>query len=260
MVSFFIKLKIRFFFLLTKFFHFQNNYSIFKKEFEDKNLDFEKSKSILIDYLKCRSSENSTNTSNMISNHYYLIAGISLKFNFKSILEIGTYDGHCTNFISHCFPNSSITTIDLKDDDEIFLKSYDRDKIEKFNQHLKLRKENISHKNNIHFVQNRSNAFFQENKYFYDLIFVDGDHTDPVVSNDILNSIKYLNKDGLIIIDDIVKRDRKIINEYESYAAYDMIESLINKNLIKFQLFSKRSIFPYNSRSLYKYIALVQKN
>ena len=52
----------------------------------------------------------------MISNHYLLIAAISLKYlNIKNILEIGTFDGYCSSFLSYCFKGSKITTIDLND-------------------------------------------------------------------------------------------------------------------------------------------------
>ena len=71
------------------------------------------------------------------------------------------------------------------------------------------------------------------------MIFIDGDHTEPTVIIDIINSLKSLNFKGLIILDDVVLRDRLIINEYESYASFDTLSRLKDIGLIKFTLFPK---------------------
>ena len=44
----------------------------------------------------------------------------------KRILEIGTYDGKTAAILSYLFPDSEITTIDLKDNDPIFKSTYNR--------------------------------------------------------------------------------------------------------------------------------------
>ena len=48
---------------------------------------------------------------------------------------------------------------------------------------------------------------FSEN--FFDIVYVDGDHKDPVVSLDIFNSFKILKKDGLLLVDDLYFSKRK---------------------------------------------------
>ena len=51
---------------------------------------------------------------------------------------------------------------------------------------------------------------FSEN--FFDIVFVDGDHKNPVVSLDIFNSFKILKSEGLLIVDDLYSSEstRKI--------------------------------------------------
>tara|TARA_B100000686_G_C16699673_1_gene922610 strand:- start:186 stop:860 length:675 start_codon:yes stop_codon:yes gene_type:complete len=47
-----------------------------------------------------------------------------------------------------------------------------------------------------------SDDFFKSNKFFFDCIFIDGLHIYEQVRKDILNSIKFLNPHGIIIIHD----------------------------------------------------------
>jgi hypothetical protein len=47
-----------------------------------------------------------------------------------------------------------------------------------------------------------SDEFFSSNPQKYDLIFIDGLHIDEQVEKDILNSLKYLNKEGSIVLHD----------------------------------------------------------
>lgn len=48
-----------------------------------------------------------------------------------------------------------------------------------------------------------SNAFFSRNQKMYDVIFIDGDHCYEQGKKDIENSVKFLNKGGIIFLDDI---------------------------------------------------------
>ena len=50
--------------------------------------------------------------------------------------------------------------------------------------------------------QMTSDEFFKINKDSFDLIFIDGDHTEEQVRRDILNSLKDLNKNGTIVVHD----------------------------------------------------------
>ena len=48
----------------------------------------------------------------------------------------------------------------------------------------------------------RSNDFFEQNKYTYDIIFVDGLHTYPQSLADVNNSLKILNAGGVVVTHD----------------------------------------------------------
>ena len=62
---------------------------------------------------------------NFISWHWYIFAGLATKEKLN-ILEIGTYKGLFTKFLSKNFPNSNITTVDLPDDNYQFANTYGR--------------------------------------------------------------------------------------------------------------------------------------
>ena len=51
-------------------------------------------------------------------------------------------------------------------------------------------------------VRETSDNFFEKNKDMFDIIFIDGLHIYEQVKRDILNSIKYLNDEGVILIHD----------------------------------------------------------
>jgi archaellum biogenesis ATPase FlaH len=61
--------------------------------------------------------------------------------------------------------------------------------------------------NNHKLIRLTSNMFFKENKDYFDLIFVDGDHRFKSVLNDIYNAKKFLKKEGVLIIDDYANVD-----------------------------------------------------
>lgn len=250
--------ELRLYFIISKIFKQHVKYNNLKNIFTKKNFDFDRSLEILNSFIN--NSNFKPNDIKMISNHYLLIAAISLKYlNIKNILEIGTFDGYCSSFLSYCFKDSKITTIDLNDNDNSFVKTYGRSSKSYLKEHLNIRDMNIKDKKNIDFIQENSIYFFEKNRSF-DLIFIDGDHTEPTVIIDIINSLKSLNFNGLIILDDVVLRDRLIINKYESYASFDTLSRLKDIGLIKFTLFPKRSIFPYSTKIMAKYVAMIEKN
>ena len=173
---------------------------------------------------------------------FKLFKSLKQKMGDKSlkILEIGTLDGEFTNYLSKLFSNSEIFTIDLPENDIKFINSYDRAK--NFEKFLEKRSNNIKN-SNINFIEMDSlNILSKFNENFFDIIFVDGDHRDPVVSKDIFNSYKLLKKDGFLIIDDIyftfsyrekIERATKPIGELPSVDAYKALEKLSSENKLR---------------------------
>lgn len=62
-----------------------------------------------------------------------------------------------------------------------------------------------------------SDEFFSDNKETFDLVFIDGLHTEEQVSRDVDNALKVLNKDGLIILHDCMPPDAWHQREPEAY-------------------------------------------
>ena len=55
-----------------------------------------------------------------------------------------------------------------------------------------------------------SDEFFKKNKFFFDVIFIDGHHEYLQCRRDVLNSLKYLNINGIILMHDCIPK-----NSYE---------------------------------------------
>ena len=146
----------------------------------------------------------------------------------KKILEIGTHDGNNAFLLSKIFCNSEITTIDLPDDHDDFKNFYGRKgNLERF---ITNRDQRLKDLNNLKFIKmNSLNLINHKEKY--DLIWVDGAHGYPVGCIDLINSIKILNSNGIIICDDIWKdNENKSERLYDSRAYFQTIEVLKNEN------------------------------
>ena len=58
-------------------------------------------------------------------------------------------------------------------------------------------------------IRKTSDSFFEDNKDTYDLIFIDGDHTAEQVYKDIINSLEFLNENGIILTHDNSPPEKK---------------------------------------------------
>ena len=102
-------------------------------------------------------------------------------------------------------------------------------------------------------------SFFLLDKFYtkksFDLIWVDGDHKNPQVTFDIISSLKLLDDNGKLLVDDILtsKSNRK----YTSNESYLTLQNLKKRGIIKYDLYLKR-IAKSNSHNK-KCIAIVQK-
>ena len=92
-----------------------------------------------------------------LSWHYHLFAGFKRRFenrniNVDKILEIGTFNGEFTNFLSEIFPDAEVISIDLDDESHAFTSSYGREEEKKLIKFLEIRKNNLD-KKNITFIK-----------------------------------------------------------------------------------------------------------
>ena len=177
-----------------------------------------------------------------LSWHYHLFLGLKDYFGNKkiNILEIGTLVGDFSNFVAKIYDESQITTIDLDESEDQFKNTYDRDQKEKLKKFLNLRNNNLN-KENIDFIKLDSSLikeYFIEKKF--DLIWVDGDHNDPQVTMDIINSLDLLNKDGIICVDDVILNENFKKTKYVSNESFKTLKKLENQEIIKNYFLIKR--------------------
>ena len=189
----------------------------------------------------------------MYSEHLIIFAAISSSpFKPKKILEIGTYDGKTALILSSLFPNSEITTIDLKDDDRLFNSTYNR----KSNAKVFASKRDsfLKNNNNIRFIQcNSLELTLKKDIQKQDLIWVDGAHGYPIVTIDITNSMKLLKKNGILMCDDVWKDLKKNDEIYKSVASYETLNAFSELKMLETIFFRKRISKKFNGIS--KYIA-----
>jgi predicted O-methyltransferase YrrM len=198
----------------------------------------------------------------MSSEHEVIFSSISIANNkIYKILEIGTHNGGNAFLLSKLFPLANIATIDLEEENEIFKNYYNRQRIYERNEFIKKRDEILKKSKNIFFLEKNSVKLILDNSK-YDLIWIDGAHGYPVVTIDIINSIKLINPDGIILCDDVwVKKPRDQDSMYNSIASYETLNILKKSNIIFFNLLYKR-LDKYNNSNpkRRKFIAFIKKN
>ena len=208
-----------------------------------------------------KSNINFNNDKGLSSEHEVIFSSLSINKNIhlNNILEIGTFDGYNAMLLGNLFPNSNIDTIDLPENDEDFINSYNRqDNVDSF---IKDRNNLLSKNKNVNFFPMNSLKLLNQKKK-YDLIWIDGAHGYPVVCIDIINSLHILNENGLMLCDDVLLNVNPTISSsmYASTATIETLDQLKKQNLINFQLAFKR-LNPENNclKNKRKFIAIVKK-
>ena len=204
-----------------------------KKVFSDLNLDYHEVKNFLKDLQINPDDEN-------LSWHFYIFAGLKLIFdkenkNIKKILEIGTYNGAFTSFLSTIFPNSEIITIDIEEKEIPYNSKDISDKKKKF--FFNTRAQNINKRNIVY--KNLNSLYLNQTfqNISFDLVWIDGDHINPQVSLDIYQSINLINKNSIICVDDIIFNDFKTSftnnDSYKTLNYFEKLNIISNKYVIK---------------------------
>lgn len=195
----------------------------------------------------------------MSSEHHFFFSCLSIGKNYKikNILEIGTYDGKNAFLLSNLFEHSSVYTIDLKNDHDQFINFYNR--ANKLEQFIHKRNKILSMSKNITFIEQNSIRLYNSSKR-YDLIWIDGAHGYPTVCLDIINSLRLINDNGIIMCDDVFINNIKSDKMYRSIAAYETLTELKNEKIIKFDLIYKRLDVENNyDESNRKFVAIITK-
>ena len=198
------------------------------------------------------------------SEHYELFAAISKHESPSRILEIGTAEGDFSVFLATIFPDSMIETIDLPSSESRFWNATTdlsvQDSLGVPASDISLRDNKLSKFKNIKFREmNSLGLTFQEDQK-YDIIWVDGDHTYPVVAVDIANALRLLKVGGVLGFDDIYVT-RQENNGWGGQESFEMLTQFQNAGLIKFELILKK-LFPKQnlSKKDQKFIAVARRS
>ena len=121
----------------------------------------------------------------------------------NKILEIGCFEGLSSVFFADNFidnEDSSLTCVDPfltidNNDHKEFLQNNEEKNFD-FNISICKNKDKIT----IHKIT--SDDFFKNNNTFYNLIYIDGNHNPEYIMRDMINSFKFLEKNGIMWMDD----------------------------------------------------------
>lgn len=255
--------KFKFHYYKDKFFYapFYNQEKTKDKEiekFEHYDLNYSKAIQKLDAILKELNMNSFQSQKGMASLHWVIFCALSENNNIQNILELGTFDGLTTLIISKIFPNANITTIDLPEDDPIFINTYKRDDEKYREEFIRRQKENTS-ADNITFI--KKNSFFLQDVVDekFDLIWVDAGHLYPEISWDICNSYHLCNKNGWLMYDDVIPNTNKY-SAYDSSDSYKILNYVCRRMKNKMTLFLKRLDPEFSANPIRrKYIAVINK-
>jgi glycosyltransferase involved in cell wall biosynthesis len=97
----------------------------------------------------------------------------------------------------------------------------------------------FNNKSNIEFYQMTTDDFFTKNDKYFNIIFIDANHNFEQVRKDFDNSIRILNKYGIIILHDtdpITNELLQIDHCHDSYKIIDYISTKTTLNIITFPI------------------------
>lgn len=201
------------------------------------------------------------------SQHYELVVAIGKQIKPNRILEIGTADASFTAFLARAFPDSLVETIDLPAGDHRFWNATDdeagKEKPTTFGlknefPELKIRSANLRSSPNIVFREMNSLGLSRFDERKYDLIWVDGDHTFPVVACDLANAVRLLESGGVMMCDDIYLSDGRK-SKWGSQEALKVLNAFERAKIVtaSYVLKSLRPEKNYSAR-VKKYLAIVK--
>ena len=183
------------------------------------------------------------------SQHFEVFVALGMKIKPKRILEIGTGEATFAAFLSKAFPEATIESIDLPDDDKRFWNAIDGQKVAVANAtqsdsvRLSKRNENLKKSQNVNFRELNSLALGRLDEAEFDLIWVDGDHTFPIVACDIANAVRLLKPNGTLVCDDVYLADGGINGGWGSQETQRALQAFTEAKIISTQYVFK-SVLP----------------
>jgi predicted O-methyltransferase YrrM len=193
------------------------------------------------------------------SEHYSLFAAwLHLRPN-SHVLEVGTETGQFSAFLSALVPDGRVVTIDLPTADPRYrnataMNVYDANS----RGALPGERARFLNRPNVRFFELNSLGLANSSRRF-DAIWLDGDHTNPVVTLDVAQVIRLINPGGLLAMDDI-RLPGTWYGKQGYDEAYQALEALQGAGVIKYRLIHKRVTEQHLILAeRRKYIAVVQR-
>lgn len=186
------------------------------------------------------------------------------KLDSRKFLEIGSYEGMGTNYFCENFltgKNDTITCIDPWETSCAPLTNYDNSKYDKFypKSLYDTFVENVNnYKDKIIIKRGYSNnivPLLKDNDY--DLIFIDGDHSEKMVYIDAVNSFKKLKKNGFIVFDDYWSS--KVMAKDENWGTDLAIDRFISENKEEIEIIFAPECSTFKGKRLSKYQVGIKK-
>ena len=173
----------------------------------------------------------------------------------ERILEIGTYLGEFASILAGLFPDASITTVDLPDQDPRVQSTYMRDGAEAFKTFVDERERNLNH-SNITCVRRSSFHLREEVQGEFDLIWVDGWHLYPQVAWDLCNAYHLLGRGGVLMCDDVIQMRARHVAGYVSSESFEVLQQIEGETQRPAVFFLKRmDALTYARVQTRKYVA-----
>ena len=118
--------------------------------------------------------------------------------NVKTMLEIGSYEGRSAIFFLKNFSNSNLTCVDTWSGSD----EHSSVNFELIEKNFDLNTSFYQSNNLLRKYKMTSNDFFKKNDKYFDLIYVDGDHSSDQVKIDLINAWNVLKNGGFLVLDD----------------------------------------------------------
>lgn len=177
------------------------------------------------------------------SMHYEVVAALIAQKSVRRILEIGTQTGRFAKFVAALAAEVEVTTIDLPSQDRRFDNAtrphFDAggDNTSRTTS-ARLREENLRGLDNVRFEELNSILLTGQTRS-YDLVFVDGDHTFPIVAIDAMNALRFVERSGWVLFDDLRPYDGAV-SDFGGTETTLLLETLENAGVVEVFRFHKR--------------------
>ena len=191
------------------------------------------------------------------SEHYPLFAGWAEGRQGLDVLEIGTDTAEFSRFLAALPGVARVVTVDLPATDARYRAAVIRDGIEVARGLVPSQRSTNLTESKIEFVECNSIKLTWWDRRF-DAIWVDGDHTNPVVTIDAVNALRLLRPGGLLAFDD-VRLDDAWESRFGGAETWRTIDALQSTGLVDVQLIYKRMTPNFLAiPEIRKYIAVVR--